>query len=220
LSGGTLNLRLGSSDTLTAFALTHVNLLNISVEYVLEKRDETVANEVLDAIRNRRSVLRFESTPVEEDKVETILEAGRWAPSWINKQPWSFIVIRDQETKDELSEVVPTTFVQGLKEAPVCIAVTVDANEDSYHHVEDGAAATQNMALAAYSLGLNTSWIGIYDLTNQKNSAESKVKEILELPKNHRVIALLPLGHVKNEVRKKDRKTLRQIVYREKFGKR
>jgi nitroreductase len=130
-----------------------------------------VANEVLDAIRNRRSVLRFEGTPVEEDKVEAILKAGRWAPSWINKQPWSFIVIRDQETKDELSEAVPTTFVQGLKEAPVCIAVTVDANEDPYHPVEDGAAATQNMALAAHSLGLNTSWIGIYDLANQKNSA-------------------------------------------------
>jgi nitroreductase len=179
-----------------------------------------VANDVLDAIRYRRSVLRFESTPVGEDKVEAILEAGRWAPSWINKQPWSFIVIREQETKDELSEIVPTTFVQGLKEAPVCIAVTVDADEDPYHHVEDGAAATENMALAAYSLGLYTSWIGVYDLKNQKNSAESHVKEILELPKNYRVIALLPLGNVRHEVPKKDRKTLRQIVYREKFGKR
>jgi nitroreductase len=179
-----------------------------------------MANEVLEAIRNRRSVLRFESTHVEEDKVEAILEAGRWAPSWINKQPWNFIVIRDQKTKDELSEVVPTTFVQGLKEAPVCIAVTVDADEDPYHHVEDGATATQNMALAAYSLGLNTSWIGVYDLKNQKKSAESKVKEILELPKNHRVIALLPLGYVKYEVPKKDRKELRHIVYQEKFGKR
>jgi nitroreductase len=216
-----LHFCLGSSDALTALAFTtHVNLLNVGVEYKIEKKDETVANEVLDAIRNRRSVLRFESTQVEEDKVETILEAGRWAPSWINKQPWSFIVIRDQETKDELSEVVPTTFVQGLKEAPICIAVTVDADEDPHHHVEDGAAAAQNMALAAHSLGLNTSWIGVYDLENQKNSAESKVKEILELPKNHRVIALLPLGHVKHEVPKKDRKTLRQIVYREKFGKR
>jgi nitroreductase len=185
-----------------------------------EKKDETLDNEVLDAIRNRRSVLRFESTQVEDDKVEAVLEAGRWAPSWINKQPWSFIVIKDQKTKDEISEIVPTTFVQGLKEAPVCIAVTVDTDEDPYHHVEDGAAAAQNMALAAHSLGLNTSWIGVYDLKNQKKSAESKIKEILELPKNYRVIALLPLGHVKYEVPKKDRKTLRQIVYREKFGKR
>jgi len=179
-----------------------------------------VANEVLDTIKNRRSVPRFDSKQVEEDKVEAILEAGRWAPSWLNRQPWNFIVIREQETKEELSEVVPTTFVQGLKEAPVCIAVTVDPEEDPFHNVEDGAAAAQNMVLAAHSLGLGTSWIGVYDLNNQKSSAESRVKEILELPKNHRVIALLPLGHVKHEVPKKDRKSLRKIVYREKFGKR
>ena len=179
-----------------------------------------MANEVLEAIRNRRSVLRFESTQVEEDKVEAVLEAGRWAPSWINKQPWNFIVIRDQKIKDELGDVVLTTFVQGMKEAPVCIVVTVDTAADPYHYVEDGATATQNMALAAHSLGLNTCWIGVYDLKNQKNSVEFKVKKILEIPKNHRVIALLPLGHVKYEVPKKDRKTLQQIIYREKFGKR
>jgi nitroreductase len=179
-----------------------------------------MANEVLEAIGNRRSVLRFDSTQVEEDKVEAILEAGRWAPSWSNRQPWSFTVIRDQKTKDQLSEVVPTTFVQGLKEAPLCVAITVDTDEDPYHHVEDGAVAAQNMALAAHSLGLNSSWIGVYDLKNQKNSAESKVRQILEAPKNHRVIALLAIGHVKFEVPKKDRKTLRQVVYKEKFGKR
>lgn len=179
-----------------------------------------MTNEVLETIKNRRSVIRFENTTVEDDKIEAILEAGRWAPSWINKQPWSFIVIRDQNTKNHLSEIVPTTFVQGLKEAPLCIAVTVNASEDPYHFVEDGAAAAQNMALAAQSLGLNSSWIGAYDLKNQKNSAEVNIKKILEIPKDARVIAILPIGHVKGEAPKKDRKSLRQIVYQEKFGKR
>jgi len=176
-------------------------------------------NEVLNTIKNRRSVIRFESTQVEEDKVEAILESGRWAPSWINKQPWNFIVIRDQKTKEQLSEVVPTTFVQGLKEAPVCIAITVNPEEDPYHYMEDGAAATQNMALATHSLGLHSSWIGVFDLKNQKNSAESKVKQILDVPRGYRVVSLLPIGHVKYEGPKKNRKTLRQIVYQEKFGK-
>lgn len=176
-----------------------------------------MSNEILDAIKNRRSVARFESTKIEEDKVEAILEAGRWAPSWINRQPWNFIVIKEQGTKEQLSEVVPTTFVQGLREAPVCIAVTVSTNEDPYHYVEDGAAATQNMALAAYSLGLHSSWVGVYDSKNAKNSAESKVKEILGIPKEYRVVSILPIGYVKNEIPKKDRKPLRQIVYHEKF---
>lgn len=177
-------------------------------------------NPVLDTIKKRRTVVRFESTDVEQDRIEDVLEAGRWAPSWLNKQPWNFIVIRDPKTREQLSEVVPTTFVQGLKEAPVCIAVTVDTDEDPYHFVEDGAIATQNMALAVHSLGLQSSWIGIFDVKNQRNSAEAKVKKILDIPKNHRMITLLPIGHVKNDIPKKDRKELRHIVYKEKFGKR
>jgi len=177
-------------------------------------------NPVLDAIKKRRTVNRFENTEVEQDKIDDILEAGRWAPSWLNKQPWNFIVIKDPATKQQLSEVVPTTFVQGLKEAPVSIAVTVDPGEDSYHFVEAGAIATQNMALAAHSLGLQTSWIGIFDAKNQRNSAEVKVKKILDIPKNHRAVTLLPIGHAKSDIPKKDRKELRHLVYREKFGKR
>jgi len=176
-------------------------------------------NPVLDAIKKRRTVLRFEDTEVEQDRVEAVLEAGRWAPSWLNKQPWNFTVIRDPKTKEQLSEVVPTAFVQGLREARVCIAVTVGTEEDPYHFVEAGAIATQNMALAAYSLGLQTSWIGIFDAKDQKNSAEAKVKKILEIPKNHRVITLLPIGHAKYDTPKKDRKELLHIVYEEKFGK-
>jgi nitroreductase len=185
---------------------------------LLNRMDEAM-NEVLDAIKNRRSVMRFESADIENDKVEAILEAGRWAPSWINKQPWNFIVIKNQKTKEQLSEVVPTAFVQGLKEAPLCITVAVDSTEDPYHFVEDGAAAAQNMALAAHGLGLNSSWIGVFDLKNQKASAESKVRKILEIPKENRIIAILPIGHVKNELPKKDRKPLKQLVHQEKFGK-
>jgi len=177
-------------------------------------------NQVLDAIKKRRSVGRFESTEVKDDELEEILEAGRWAPSWLNKQPWSFIVIKDQKTKEKLSEVVPTTFVQGLKEAPVCILVIVDPEEDPYHFVEGGAVASQNMALAAHSMGLQSSWIGVFDIKEQKNSAESKVKQILEIPKKHRVIALLPIGHVKYDIPKKERKPLHKIMYHEKFGNR
>jgi nitroreductase len=187
---------------------------------ILKGLFEPMDNPVLDAIRKRRTVLRFESTEVAKDKIEAILEAGRWAPSWLNKQPWNFIVIKNLKTKEQLSGVVPTTFVQGLREAPVCIAVTVDTEEDPYHFVEAGAIASQNMVLAAYSLGLQTSWIGIFDVKNQKNSAETKVKEILETPKNHRVITLLPIGHAKYDIPKKDRKELSLLVYEERFGKR
>lgn len=72
-----------------------------------------MVNLVLEAIKNRRSVLRFDSSPIGQHEIEAILEAGRWAPSWLNRQPWNFIVVYDQKIKEQLSEVVPTVFFKG-----------------------------------------------------------------------------------------------------------
>lgn len=179
---------------------------------------KTVANHVLEAIRNRRSIIRFETTPIEEEKIQTILEAGRWAPSVLNRQPWRFIIVKDPTIKEALSEIAPTLFKKGMREAPLCLAVTVDPNEEPYHFIEDGAAATQNMALAAYSLGLGSCWIGIFRLEGEKGTSEEKIKKILEIPKTHRVIALLPIG-VPKYFEEKTRKPLSQLVYQNKFGK-
>jgi len=95
--------------------------------------------------------------------------------------------------------------------------VSVNPSEDPFHFIEDGAAATQNMALAAQSLGLGSCWIGIFRLEHEKKSAEEKIKDVLEIPKTHRVIALLPIG-IPKYVREKDRKELSQLVYQNKFG--
>jgi nitroreductase len=176
-----------------------------------------MTNSVLDAIENRRSIVRFETTPIEEEKIQAILEAGRWAPSWLNKQPWRFIVVTDPAIKESLSEFVPTVFKLGVREAPVCIVVSVDPNEDSFHFIEDGAAATQNMALAAQSLGLGSCWIGTFAFKKEKKSSEEKIRDVLEIPKIHRVVSLLPIG-IPKKAGEKDRKELSQLVYRNKFG--
>jgi nitroreductase len=175
-------------------------------------------NQVLDAIRKRRSIVKFDSTPIDEQKINAILEAARWAPSWINRQPWKFIVIKDQATKKKLSEVVPTLFSKSLQEAPLCIAVTVNQEEDPYHFVEAGAIAMQNMALAAESLGLHTSWIGVFDVKNRGDSTENLVKRILGLPKAYRVISILPVGYTSLEIAPSQRKDLDEIVFYDKFG--
>lgn len=175
-----------------------------------------MVNAVLKAIRDRRTVTRFETVEIGEEKIQSILEAGRWAPSWINKQPWSFILITDPQIKDRISESVPTIYNKGIREAPVCIAVCVDPREDPYHFVEDGAAATQNMALAAHSLGLGSCWIGVFNLKGEKGYGEKEIKEILKIPKSYRVVSLLPVG-IPKHIPEKDRKELSQLVYRDNF---
>ena len=124
-------------------------------------------NEVLKAIRTRRTIRRFKPDPVKDENLRTILDAGRWAPSFSNLQPWRFIVIRDTEIKSALDKAARESVLHlGINEAPVVILVCVDRRIDPLHSIEAGAAATQNMALAAQSLGLNTSWIGVYDVKN------------------------------------------------------
>lgn len=181
-------------------------------------RLKPVTNHVLEAIRNRRSIIRFETTPIEEGKIQAILEAGRWAPSVLNRQPWRFIIVKDPTIKEALSEIAPTIFKAGMREAPLCIAISVDPQEEPYHFIEDASAAIQNMALAAHSLGLGSCWIGIFRLEGEKGTSEEKIKNILEIPKTHRVIALLPIGIPKYFV-EKTRKPLSQLVYQNKFGK-
>jgi nitroreductase len=178
---------------------------------------DLLINPVMESIVNRRSVAKFEKTQVDTQKLETILEAGRWAPSWLNSQPWKFIVVKDQDVKERLSEVVPTVFSNGMKEAPLCIAVVVNTMEDPYHFVEDGAAATQNMLLATHSLGLQSCWIGVFDLEEAADSAEAQVRNILEVPEDHHVISILPIG-VSNEIAERERKKLDKLVYRDSFG--
>jgi len=155
---------------------------------------EIVNNSVLKAIRGRRSSSGFKSTPVDKEKLNAILEAGRWAPSWANTQPWRFIVIKDKGIKERMSEAVSTFFKSSIRDAPICVAICVNPKKDSFHFIEDGTTATQNMALAAHSIGLSTSWIGVFSLRNEKNSSEKKLKKILDIPKEWRLISILPLG--------------------------
>ncbi len=152
---------------------------------------------VLETIKNRRSSIRFESTPISDEKLDIILESGRWAPSWINSQPWRFIVIKDKKTKEQLSNVSSSFFAVSIKDAPICIAVSVNPKKDSFHFIEDGTTATQNMTLAAQSLGLSTAWIGVFSLNNERESTERKMKDILKIPKEWRLISILPLGIAK-----------------------
>jgi nitroreductase len=147
-------------------------------------------NEVLRTIKNRRTIRRFKSDPSEDEKLQAILDAGRWAPSFSNLQPWRFIVIKDQKLKNALDKAARESVLHlGINEAPVIVLVCVDRRIDPLHAIEAGAAATQNMTLAATSLGLGAGWIGIWG-----TEAEASIQKIFKLPETVRAVSLLPLG--------------------------
>ena len=136
-----------------------------------------------------------------------ILEAGRWAPSFSNLQPWRFIVIKDQGLKNALDKAARESVLHlGINEAPVVILVCVDRRIDPLHAIEAGAAATQNMTLAAYSLGLGAGWIGIWG-----TEAETSIQKILKFPETVRIVSLIPVG-VPDESPQAYRKPLEELI--------
>ena len=143
--------------------------------------------DVLEAIRDRRSIRRYQTKDVPDEKLMQVLEAGRWAPSAHNSQPRKFIVIKDEKTRKGLARIAP--YGGSLGEAPVAIAVVIDPSS-SNHPIEDGAAATQNMLLAAHALGLGSCWIGSYG-----SGYEDGARQILGIPGDKRLLSLISLGY-------------------------
>lgn len=159
--------------------------------------------DILEAIKGRRSIRRYESRAVPEETITQVLEAGQWAPSASNFQPWKFIVVQDEKVRKELARVA--TYGSFIAQAPVAIAVVIDPGA-SNHPVEDGAAATQNVLLAAHGLGLGSCWIGSYG-----SIYEDRAKEILRIPDNLRLLSLISLGYPAEE-RRSNRRSLSELV--------
>jgi nitroreductase len=178
-------------------------------------------NQVLTTIRERRSTFRFKPDPVSDEEIRAILEAGRWAPSWTNTQPWEFILVRDNSKKERICKFAHDTLLitdGGSTQGCACIiAICVDPTRDPYHYIEDGAVATQNMALAAHSLGLGTYWAGVFNIEKAQGSLEEKIKSVLGIPDQIRVVAILPVG-IPAYGKEGDRRLLRDILHYDEYG--
>jgi nitroreductase len=162
---------------------------------------------VLDAIRSRRSIRQYSDDAVSDDDVKAILEAGRWAPSGLNNQPWRFGVVRDPKCKNTISEL--TRYREIIRNAPVIIAVFLD-NDAGYDRVKDCqsiGACLQNMWLATHTLGLGGVWLG--EILKNKE----RVGEILEAPKSYELMAVMAIGHPKHRQQKSDRKPVSELVF-------
>ena len=172
----------------------------------------TYPNEVIKAIHTRRSVREYTGKIPTDEEIKKILEAGAWAPSGLNNQPWRFIVIRDNETKSELAKL--THYKHTLLSAPVLTSVFLDL-EASYDRDKDLmaiGACNQNMLLAAHSLSLGAVWLG--EILKRKED----VNTLLTVPETCELTAVIALGYPAQKNRSSNRKQLEELVYLERFG--
>lgn len=169
--------------------------------------------ELMEVIAKRRSVRAYKSQEISKETLSKILEAARLAPSANNRQPWKFIVVRDQETRQKLAKAARGQSFVG--EAPIVIAgVALDPNRIISGVVPgyavDLAIALEHIALAAQDEGLGTCWIGAF--------SQEEVKTILGVPDSYKIVALMPVGYPQDAPRLKVRKPMEEIVCYEKFS--
>jgi nitroreductase len=136
-----------------------------------------------DTVLSRRSIRRYTSQAIPSSAINTILEAGRQAPSAANRQPWHFIVITEVETKKALSPGPYNWFIQN---APLTIVGCADTDTSRWSIV-DTAIALQNMVIAAWALNIGSCWLGAFN--------EDEVKKLLQIPEKWKIVALLTLGY-------------------------
>ncbi|GAB4305747.1 MAG: nitroreductase [Candidatus Bipolaricaulota bacterium] len=163
-------------------------------------------NEVLQAIRARRSIRAFRSQPVEPEKVEAVLDAGRWAPSGKNTQPWRFVVVESAAKRAELVKLVPQRDM--VATAPVTVAILLDrqAGYDELKDAQGIGACAQNILLAVHALGLGACWIG--------RARDREVEAVLGAREGEELMMLIPIGYPAEEPPARDRRPLAELVRR------
>ncbi|HDQ99827.1 MAG TPA: nitroreductase family protein [candidate division WOR-3 bacterium] len=143
----------------------------------------------LKALFARRSVRRYTGAPVAEADLRALLEAAMAAPSARDLQPWRFVVVTGRERLDRLAGIHP--YAQMLKTAGACIAVCGDRKVNADFWVQDCAAATENILVAAAMLGLGAVWLGVHPRAER----EDALKQYLGLPEDFGLLCLIAVGH-------------------------
>lgn len=184
--------------------------------------------ETLEAIKSRKSVRRFSDRPVEEEKLQAVLEAARLAPSWANMQCWRFVVVQDGPVRTRISELALTDAYcppkgyktnpahSALAEAPVIIVACAEPNRSGdsrgqQYYMTDVGLAVENLMLAARDLGLGSVFVGTFD--------EKLLGELLGIPSYISIVGLFPIGYpLEWSAGESPRKPLDEIVFYERWG--
>jgi len=145
--------------------------------------------EFMDVVAARRSVRSYTDEDVEEEKINKMFEAASMAPSWANRQCWSYVLVKDKEKIKKLASGLVNSW---MKHAKAIIVACGDPKKSGSrngmdYYLVDVAISMEQLVLAATDLGLGTCWIGGFD--------ESKVKKILDIPEKIKVVALTPIGY-------------------------
>jgi nitroreductase len=161
-----------------------------------------------ELIITRRSIRQYKPKVVPQETLERILEAGRYAPSADNDQPWHFIVVTDPKIKERFSNGRWNSFIRDSAFTLVGCAFKGDDHSRKWSTI-DTAIAMQNMVITAWSLGIGSCWVGDFE--------EAVVKRTLAVPENWKIVSLISFGYPNEAPNVTPRKTLKEITSHNRF---
>ena len=156
-------------------------------------------------ILRRRSVREYTGEVIPKEDLVKIVDAGRWAPSGDNRQPWDFIIVTEREMINKLKIAA-----QWMENAGAVIAVVLDPTASKFW-LEDGSAAIENILLACTALGYGSCWLQGYT-----EPREEEFKVLLGVPNNKRLLTLIPIG-VPTHWPEREKKPLEEVLHWEKY---
>lgn len=173
---------------------------------------KTYESATIGVIHERKSVRHFTNKQVSKAQLEALAKAGMAAPTAVNKQPWAFVAIDNRDVMNKLQEALP--YASMLQTATAAMVVCGDLNkalegDAQAYWVQDCSAATQNVLLAAESLGLGAVWTGVFPISERVQS----VQKILNMPENFIPLCVIPIGYPTGEDQPKDKWKAENLIW-------
>lgn len=162
--------------------------------------------DAITALQTRRSIRKYQPTPVPRESLETMIDCARQAATARGLQPWEFVVITDRAMLDKLAEI--NEYGKFLAQTPAAVVVMC---HDTTYWLEDGCAATQNLMVAAKALGLGTCWIA-----GEKKPYANDICRLVGAPKDCKLICTIAVGYPAEEPLR-NKRPLTEVLHWEKY---
>ena len=164
-------------------------------------------NDPIIVLKTRRSVRSFRTTPIPKEILEDIIDCARLAPTGRGVQPWEFIVITNAESRERIAEIAD--YGSFVAEAPACVAVFC---ADTKYYIEDGAAATENILLAAWAHEVGSCWVA-----GDKKEYCDEIRTLLDVPDGFKLVSLVALGYPDQPPAEKKKRSLDDVLHWERW---
>lgn len=175
-------------------------------------------NDFFEIANKRRSIRKYKEYDIPEEDLKEIFETARLAPSAENSQPWRFIVVKDQKTKELLARPATQHFIADANAIIVVVGDPgVSCCPKATWTTRDPMIAADHLVLAATALGYGTCWIANYD--SRPTEWVNEVKKTLKIPEQMHIIVLIAIGVPAEKPQPRPRKSLREICFEEVYGK-